>query len=90
MATLPQAAHKIIARLSRAMVADCPAELAACEICNRPACSEEEWLRCEKRLAAKRSIEAGTSPEAESLKRIRQDEPAVCEKAKPDPSGSGR
>lgn len=39
------------------VVQDCPPELAACQVCQRFDCTNLEWQRCEKRIAAMRSAE---------------------------------
>ena len=60
--------QRLSAQISEAIVQDCPPELAACQVCRRLDCRAAEWLNCERRLAAKRYLEAGDQLGFESLK----------------------
>ena len=44
--------RKLMLRLKRAVVQDCPPELYACEVCGKVECDHAEWAKCEKRIAA--------------------------------------
>jgi hypothetical protein len=57
LSMLSQSTRRAIGRIKRSIVRDCPPELYACEVCESLACSREEWLECEKRLAAARAEE---------------------------------
>jgi hypothetical protein len=51
--------HKLMLRLKRAVVQDCPPELYACEVCGKIECDYAEWANCEKRIAAAEFIVSG-------------------------------
>ena len=72
------ALHRLKSRVADAIVQDCPPELYACEVCSRLQCSSEEWLTCEKRLAAAQFMRTGDMAALERLKLIRRQEDAAC------------
>lgn len=49
--------NKITSFIKRHLVDDVPNELAACEICRSPTCSNEKWTGCKDRLAHKERLE---------------------------------
>ena len=87
MATVRKAAQDIISRLSKAVVVDCPPELAACEVCGRFECLEDEWLRCEKRLAVKRQLQTGASPAVDKSSPTHVQPPMSFEEANTNKTG---
>lgn len=71
------------ARLHGAVMQDCPPELAACQVCNRPHCASDAWLKCERRLAAQRYVESGDGAAVQRL-RESHDTAAACAKSRPE------
>ena len=69
---------------SHAVVEDCPSELAACQVCQNHHCRNEEWLNCERRLAAKRYIEAGDLQGVDRLRQAHALDAAACAKVQPE------
>lgn len=47
----------ILRRLKNDWIQEIPLEIAACEICRKTECSEDEWIRCENRIAHARCLE---------------------------------
>lgn len=76
------------ARLHGAVLQDCPPELAACEVCNRPHCSNDAWLRCERRLAAQRYLEAGDQAALQHLREEHAAAASACAKPRPESPAS--
>lgn len=66
--------QRVKARLHGAILQDCPPELAACQVCNRPHCANETWLNCERRLAAQRYLATG---DQSAVERLRQQQAAA-------------
>jgi hypothetical protein len=56
-------------KVADAVVQDVPPELEACEVCRRTHCDTEEWLTCERRIAAARFVQEGNAPALEQLRR---------------------
>jgi hypothetical protein len=75
--------QRLKAQVSSVVVQDCPPALAACQVCRRAHCSSEEWLRCERRLAAQRHIDAGEHAAVEQLRLAKVD----CPVPSPGPTG---
>jgi hypothetical protein len=73
--------QRLKAKLSRAVAQDCPPELAACQVCQRHHCQSEEWLKCERRLAAKRYLEQGNRAGLEQLRQAPLRPDTGCVKA---------
>lgn len=68
------------ASVSNALAADCPPEMAACQVCQQHNCANEEWLKCPRRLAAKRYLEAGDRAAIERLQQAQAGVDQVCVK----------
>jgi hypothetical protein len=75
---------RLKALATNAVTEDCPPELAACQVCQRDRCPNEEWLKCERRLAAKRYLEVGNRHEIERLRQAHAKDVAACAKIEPD------
>lgn len=48
---------KIAAFIKRHLVDDVPSDLAACELCRLPTCSNEKWIDCKNRLVHKERLD---------------------------------
>ena len=48
----------VIGVLGDPLVADCPPEFYACEVCRRLECDDAEWRSCERRLNSERYVRA--------------------------------
>ena len=70
--------QRLKAHVSKAVVQDCPPELAACQVCNRSHCPSEAWLKCERRLAAMRYLERGDRSGIEQLRQAHAMESPSC------------
>lgn len=79
---------RLKALASTAVAEDCPPELAACQVCQRNNCRSEEWLKCERRLSAKRYVEAGDRQSVERLRETHALGDSACAKAAPERSAS--
>lgn len=49
--------NKITCFIKKHLIDDVPNELAACELCRLPTCSNEKWKGCKNRLALKERLE---------------------------------
>lgn len=77
--------QRVKARLHSAVLQDCPPELAACQVCNRPHCPNDAWLKCERRLAAQRYLEAGDKAGVQRLRERHATAAAACAKPRVEP-----
>lgn len=48
----------ILLHLKDKLVQEVPPDIAACEVCRKTECSEDEWIRCENRIAHAKCLEA--------------------------------
>ncbi len=74
--------QRLKARAASLVVQDCPPAVAACQVCRRAQCGSEQWLTCERRLAAERHLESGNGAAFEELSESKGECPGLA----PDPS----
>lgn len=70
---------RLFGRRQTEIVQECPPELAACEVCRRLQCGNDEWLACENRLAAERLLRAGDRAGLETLKQTVGPKGGTCD-----------
>ena len=51
------ALKNILRRVKINLIQETPVEISACEICRKTECSEDEWIRCENRIAHAKCLE---------------------------------
>ncbi|MCB0168896.1 MAG: hypothetical protein KDI79_32005 [Anaerolineae bacterium] len=51
------ALQRLLQRLKDDWVQEIPLETAACEVCRKTDCTEDEWIRCENRIAHAKCLE---------------------------------
>ncbi|MCB9076061.1 MAG: hypothetical protein H6631_00545 [Anaerolineaceae bacterium] len=49
--------QRILLRIKDEIVQEVPADLAACEICRKTDCRDDEWITCENRIAHAKCLE---------------------------------
>ncbi|MCB0210576.1 MAG: hypothetical protein KDJ52_14655 [Anaerolineae bacterium] len=54
----------ILQRIKDDWIQEIPLELAACEVCRKTECSEDEWIVCENRIAHAKCLEEIRAREA--------------------------
>ena len=50
--------RSLLQRIGESIVQDVPPGLYACEICRRTECAQDEWIKCENRIAHAKCLEA--------------------------------
>lgn len=48
---------RVLQRIGESILQDVPSELAACEICRKTECTEDEWIVCDNRIAHAKCLE---------------------------------
>ena len=49
--------QRVLQRLKNEWVQEIPLEIAACEVCRKTECTEDEWITCENRIAHAKCLE---------------------------------
>ena len=49
--------RRVLKRLAKSIVEDVPPGLAACEICSKTHCTNDEWIVCEGHIAHAKCLE---------------------------------
>ncbi len=49
--------RRLLERIGNGIVRDIPPGLAACEICKKTECAQDEWIACENRIAHAKCLE---------------------------------